>query len=252
VSIAAAAAATRAFTLLNASSRGVDSPMYMLQTLPHMQPHYISRFSSVYVYCKTLHSICPSLETLGLHAEAVLAYLILLSLPYLRHRRAHWWTRLCINVENARFPLEVPAASLADAHCDASYSALLRMCHGSASAPLSDSLMLCALMDDMVHEEDLYCLTQRAQRFVDSGKSSHHDKRSISSAISALNLPALTKVPEIIIEGRPSNRAAGQKSHFIGFDDSIGVSVEEFALQWCVRHGWGSHDGFVRSLFYCY
>jgi hypothetical protein len=252
VSIAAAAAATRAFTLLNASSRGVDSPMYMLQTLPHMQPHYVSRFTSVYVYCKTLHSICPSLDTLGLHAEAVLAYLILLSLPYLRHRRAHWWTRLCINVENARFPLEVPAASLADAHGNSSYSALLRMCHGSASPPLSDSLMLCALMDDMVHEEDLYCLAQRAQRYVDSGKSSHHDKRSISSGISALNLPALTNVPEIIIEGRPSNRTAGQKSHFIGFDDSIGVSVEEFALQWCVRHAWGSHDGFVRSLFYCY
>jgi hypothetical protein len=200
------------------------------------------------MYCKTLHSICPSLETLGLHAEAVIAYLILLSLPYLRHRRAHWWSRLCINVENARFPHEVSASSFVEAHGDASYSTLLRMCHGSPSVPLSESVLLCALTDDMVHEADLYCLTQRAQRFLDSVGSSKINKQSLSAAISALNLPPLTSVPEIIIEGRPSNRVTGQKSHFIGFDDSIGVSVEEFALQWCVPHDWEGHDEFARSL----
>jgi hypothetical protein len=250
VSIEAAAVSLRAFTLLNSSPHSACSPMRLLQALPHMQPHYVSRFSSVYVYCKTLHAICPSLEALGMHAHACIAYVMLLSLPFFRHRRAHWWTRLCINVENARFSRAAPTESLTDDHGEAGYSALLRMCRGCSSAALSDSLLLCALKDDMVHESGLLCLIQRAQRFADASCSSEQSKQSIAAAISRLNLPALLDVPEIIIEGRPSNRAAGQKSHFIGFDDSVGVSVEDLALQWYVQHVWGVTDGVGRS--FCY
>ena len=87
----------------------------------------------------------------------------------------------------------------------------------------------------MIREEDLHCLVKRAQRLIDSS-SCESSKRLIHAAVSRLNLPALMSAPEATIEGRPSNRTAGQKSHFIGFDDSVGASVEEFALQWYVQH----------------
>jgi hypothetical protein len=238
LSIEAAAVTLFAFTMLNASTRSASSPFCLLQALPHMQPHYVSRFSSVHVYCKTLHAICPSLEALGMHAHACIVYVMLLSLPFLRHRRAHWWTRLCINVENARFPRALPTGPFGGEHGGASYTSLLRMCNGCSSSALSDLVLFCALKDDMVHEAGLHCLIQRAQRNVAAKCLLEFGKQSITSAINSLNVPPLTTVPEIIVEGRPSNRAAGQKSHFIGFDDSVGVSVEELALQWCVQHGW--------------
>jgi hypothetical protein len=231
----AAATVVRVFTILNASEQDVDSPMCLLQALPHMQPYYVSRFSSIYIYCKTLHCVCPMLETQGMHAHACIVYVLLLSLPFLRHRRAHWWTRLCINFENARFLRTFPPiVTLSDKYNFPNLSLLLRMCQDSSKTPppLSDSLLLCALGDKMIYEENMHCLIQRAHRFADGRSTSECSKTSMSSAISGLSLAALICAPEVIIEGRPSNRTAGQKSHFIGFDDSVGVSVEEFALQW--------------------
>jgi hypothetical protein len=239
-SLAAAAAAVHALAALHASCCSDDSPMRLLQALPHMQPHYVSRFSSINVYCKTLHFICPLLETEGMHAHACVAYVILLNLPFFRHRRAHWWSRLCINVDNSRFPRSLPPCN--DGQCDANYNALLSLSLPSSAShvtshplPLGDALLLCALVDKMIPEEDAHALVQRAQRLIDGSSATECSKLTISTAIFNLNLPTLTTAPEIVIEGRASNRAAGQKSHFIGFDDSVGVSVEELALQWCVQ-----------------
>ncbi|KAH9197579.1 hypothetical protein AeNC1_000451 [Aphanomyces euteiches] len=45
----------------------------------------------------------------------------------------------------------------------------------------------------------------------------------------------------LTIDGRPLNRAMGEKSRFIGYDDA-GCSVEEFVLQHFQREGWyGTH-----------
>ncbi len=234
VPLGAASAAVRAL-VATCADQSASSPMHLLQALPHMQPHYISRFSSINIYCKTLHYLCSLLETEGMHAHACIAYIILLLLPYIRHRRAHWWTRLCINVENPRFPPMVPSASsCGEQYSDPNYIALLRMCccPSSTSSLLCHSLLLCAFKDDMVDEENIHCLVQRAQRLADGSSTSESCKLSISTVISSLNVPALKIAPEVIIEGRPSNRTAGKKSHFIGFDDSVCVSVEDLALQW--------------------
>jgi hypothetical protein len=231
VSFEATSAAVRALTMIDASH--VDNPVLALQKLAHLQPQYIARFSSIYVYCKTLHALCPSLETQGMHSLACIAYVILLSLPFLHHRRVHWWTRLCINAENSRFS-NVIAVTSSSAECsDPWRHTLMRICHGCPSTPLCDAVLLCALRDDMVCQEDMHCLAKRAQRSIDGSSCCEISKQLISAAVARLNLPALMSAPETIIEGRPSNRIAGQKSHFIGFDDSVGASVEEFALQWC-------------------
>lgn len=235
VPLEAASAAVHALVATSASDQSASSPMQLLQALPHMQPHYVSRFSSINIYCKTLHYLSSLLETEGMHAHACIAYVILLLLPYIRHRRAHWWTRLCINVENPRFPSMVHSvSSCGEQYSDPNYISLLRMCccPSSTSSLLCHSLLLCALSDDMIDEDNIYCLVQRAQRLAEGSSASESCKLSISTAISSLNVAALKIASEVIIEGRPSNRTAGKKSHFIGFDDSVCVSVEDLALQW--------------------
>jgi hypothetical protein len=236
LTLQAAAAVVRAFLSLSAAERSVDSPIHLLQMLPHMQSNGIARFSSIHIFCKTLHSLCSSLETHNMHALACVAYILLLSLPFLRHRRAHWWTRLCINIENVRFPLAKPQDSPCTAEPILCAHSELLVIQEQLSSPLTlaDSVLLSALGDDMVPKEYLHCLVHRAQRSIDGRSASESSKRLISDAISGLHLAVLSCPPEIVIEGRPSNRTAGQKSHFIGFDDSVGVSVEALALQWCV------------------
>ncbi|OQR82790.1 hypothetical protein ACHHYP_15530 [Achlya hypogyna] len=82
-----------------------------------------------------------------------------------------------------------------------------------------------ALADPTLREGDRLSLQKRLARLLKEPTAPDED-----DAFTAL-----------VIDGRPLNRAMGEKSRFIGYDDA-GCSVEELVLQHYKREGWhGSH-----------
>ncbi|KAF0693216.1 Aste57867_15810 [Aphanomyces stellatus] len=177
---------------------------------------FFEPYQAAYGLARCLDMAVALYEKLGQHDKALVLLQELLATSLLRHKRGGWYSRLAINLEqHLKQPQEartVCEQALSDPHLyPADRKALLRR-----------------------HRR----LVKRALKKVESRTNDDDDDDEVTW-------------PIIAIDGRPLNRAMGEKSRFIGYDDA-GCTVEELVLQYYGQQGWhGVHDegALLRMLF---
>ncbi|EQC32091.1 hypothetical protein SDRG_10287 [Saprolegnia diclina VS20] len=173
------------------------------------RPPFFAHFDGGYQLVKALDSAISIYEKLGQHDKAVVLLQEALAARRIGYKRGSWYVRLAVNLH---MHLKQPNEALTI--CD----------QGLADADVRDC-------DRLVLRRKLLRLRKPSPDGVldQNDDEDGCKKNELGSYVSEA------------IEGRPLNRATGEKSRFIGYDDA-GVSVEELVLQHYNQNGWyGSH-----------
>ncbi|KDO28804.1 hypothetical protein SPRG_20011 [Saprolegnia parasitica CBS 223.65] len=181
---------------------------YPAQESDVARPPFFAHFDGGYQLVKALDSAITIYEKLGQHDKAVVLLQEALAARRIGYKRGSWYVRLAVNLH-----MHLKQPNEAITICD----------QGLADAAVRDC-------DRLVLRRKLVRLRKPSPN---NDNDDDNDDESKPNELGCYLSEA--------IEGRPLNRATGEKSRFIGYDDA-GVSVEELVLQHYNRDGWyGSH-----------
>jgi Fanconi-associated nuclease 1 len=184
---------------------------------------FAARFRAEWVLARVCGFGAAVLERQRRYGEAVAWLRWLLSLPFAAERRGAWHARLALDLErHLQRPHEALAAAVA------------------------------ALADAATRTGERAELERRAQRL---WQRLRVGPQPVAAAAAAERERLWTRVVRRrAIRGRPTNRAAGERSRFFGYDNEM-CSVEHLALQFYAQRrggGWrGEHceNGLLHTLF---
>lgn len=188
-------------------------------------PSFFVKCNAGHHLARALHTAVTLYEKQRKYQVAILLLNELLATPFLKRKRGYWWERLALNLE----------------HLKCSEQAL-QTCVNA----LNDPLVLDA---DRITIERRYARLQGKLDLV-TRSSQPGDESSEMSTDSAIG-DAMTddkvggdyNYRASYMVGRPLNRAMGEKSRFIGFDDEP-CGVEQLVLQYYrVKHPAEGRDG---------
>ena len=191
-------------------------------------PDFFGRFRASHVNAKILHYCVKVLERLKEHTDAVRVLQVLLDSGFCASHRGKWWNRIVLDTSH---------------HCKDYKKALILARQG-----LQDT---CVVTGDRVE------LQERAMRLwerICKHSSPPRPRSPVDTALWSTLTRGEAQWKCVNISGRPTNCTTGEKSHFFGWDNTMG-SVEALALEHYAMEengGWsGIHceNSFFRQVF---
>ena len=243
---------------------------------------FILRFRASTAYASVCHDGIHILEREHRYVEATTLLFRLLSLPYLPQRRGHWWNRLSLNLATHLACKKQAMAVCAKAMVDDSVRTgdrveLQRRWHrlwkdkegGNGlglpphvehwEVPLPDTAKRKAAAGKKAsgknkrrrHSASGVVAHVKQEEEEDGGASSSPIPRASSSPSSHPSAALPSLITQLTLQGRPTNREVGVKSHFYSLANEP-CSVEELALEHYASLGYsGLHceNAFFLALF---
>ena len=218
-------------------------------------PKHLYRFLDGSIFTRIVWEGVSYFEKHGLHFIAVFLLLQLLNGPYSSRRRGKWWIRLLVDANHIKWSTDCIYELSIKARNDP-----LLYKHGGDMIDIEKRSLR---LFNNLRKHSSNNLRSMANSKAEPSATLSNDTTNISENskivmehgnASKSFLDMLPKENLWVITDKALNRETGYKSRFIGFDSTIGCSVEELALQHFGLNegGWtGSHceGSFVKTLF---